>query len=317
MKKTLVAFAALAVVGAASAQSTATISGTIAAGYLKDLDGSKGLVLDSNSVKVSLSEDLGGGLKLSAATQFTGGSVRSSSTTVTTAAGDSIKVPAGVVKKEDSSISLAGGFGSLSYANTRSSSWAVSYGAVGDSWNWNGAYDNGDVFSRSPVDALTYSSPSMGGVNVIAQYVEAADGSGTPATKSAVLGVKYAAGPLSIGGRVVNSKNDAFTSGITKTSFDFGANYDLGIAKLGLGYDSKRRGKADTDKAAVVVGVAVPMGPVSLGLNYMKRDTASIIDLGLNYSLSKRSSVYVDFGQMKSNAGDSDNQYNIVLVHNF
>ena len=67
----------------------------------------------------------------------------------------------------------------------------------------------------------------------------------------------------------------------------------------------------------VVVGVAVPMGPVSLGLNYMKRDTASIIDLGLNYSLSKRSSVYVDFGQHKSNAGDSKSQYNIVLVHNF
>ena len=301
MKKTLVAFAALAVVGAASAQSTATISGTIAAAYLKDFDGSKGLVLDSNSVKVSLSEDLGGGLKLSAATQFTGNGSRG-----------------GNVTKEDSSVALAGGFGSLAYANSRSSTWAVSYGAVGDSWNWNGSYDNADVFSRSPVDALTYTSPSMGGVNVIAQYVESStDGSSTPATKSAVLGVKYAAGPLSIGGRVVNSKNDAFTSGITKTSFDFGANYDLGIAKLGLGYDSKRRGKADTDKAAVVVGVAVPMGPVSLGLNYMKRDAASIIDLGLNYSLSKRSSVYVDFGQHKSNAGDSSNQYNIVLVHNF
>ena len=300
MKKTLVAFAALAVVGAASAQSTATISGTIAAAYLKDFDGSKGLVLDSNSVKVSLSEDLGGGLKLSAATQFAGGSARKSN-----------------VVKEDSSIALAGGFGSLSYANTRSGTWAVAYGAVGDTWNWNGSYDNADVFSRSAIDALTYTSPSMGGVNVIAQYVESADGASTPATKTAALGVKYAAGPLAIGARFVNSKNDAFVSGITKNSFELGANYDLGVAKIGLGFDSKRRGIADSDKAAVVVGVAVPMGPASIGLNYSKRDTASIIDLGLNYSLSKRSSVYVDYGKFKSNAGESSSQYNIVLVHNF
>lgn len=301
MKKTLVAFAALAVVGAASAQSTATISGTIAAAYLKDFDGSKGLVLDSNSVKVSLSEDLGGGLKLSAATQFTGNGARG-----------------GNVTKEDSSVALAGGFGSVTYSNTRSGTWAVAYGAVGDTWNWNGSYDNSDVFSRSAIDALTYTSPSMGGVNVIAQYVESStDGASTPATKTAALGVKYAAGPLAIGARVVNSKNDAFVSGITKNSFELGANYDLGVAKIGLGFDSKRRGKADTDKAAVVVGVAVPMGPASIGLNYSKRDTASIIDLGLNYSLSKRSSVYVDYGKFKSNAGASSSQYNIVLVHNF
>lgn len=300
MKKTLVAFAALAVVGSAFAQSTATISGTIAAAYLKDLDGSKGLVLDSNSVKVSLSEDLGGGLKLSAATQFAGNGSRG-----------------GNVTKEDSSIALAGGFGSLAYANSRSGSWAVAYGAVGDTWNWNGAYDT-DVFQRSAVDALTYTSPSMGGVNVIAQYVESSkDGSGTPASKTAALGIKYAAGPLAVGARVVNTKNDAFVSGITKNSFELGANYDLGVAKIGLGFDSKRRGKADSDKAAVVVGVAVPMGPVSLGLNYGKRDKATFADLGLNYSLSKRSSVYVDYGKIKAQAGTSASQYNIVLVHNF
>lgn len=300
MKKTLVAFAALAVVGAASAQSTATISGTIAAGYLKDLDGSKGLVLDTNNVKVSLSEDLGGGLKLSAATQFAGGSARKSA-----------------VVKEDSSIALAGGFGSVSYANTRSGSWAVSYGAVGDSWNWNGPYDT-EVFQRSAVDALTYTSPSMGGVSVVAQYIESAtDGASTPAVKTAALGIKYAAGPLAIGARFVNSRGDAFVSGITKNSFEIGANYDLGIAKLGLGFDSKRRGKADTDKAAVVVGVAVPLGPVSLGLNYGKRDKATFADLGLNYSLSKRSSVYVDYGKIKAQAGTSASQYNIVLVHSF
>jgi predicted porin len=300
MKKTLVAFAALAVVGAASAQSTATISGTIAAAYLKDLDGSKGLVLDSNSVKVSLSEDLGGGLKLSAATQFAGNSGRG-----------------GNVTKEDSSIALAGGFGSLSYNNTRSGSWAVAYGAVGDTWNWNGAYDT-DVFQRSKIDALTYTSPSMGGVNVVAAYVESSnDGSGTPATTTAVLGVKYAAGPLAVGARVVSSKNDAFTSGITKNSFELGANYDLGVAKIGLGYDSKRRGKTDSDKAAMVVGVAVPMGPVSLGLNYGKRDKATFADLGLNYSLSKRTSVYVDYGKIKAQAGTSASQYNIVLAHSF
>lgn len=302
MKKTLIAFAALAAVGAASAQS-ATISGTIAAGYLKAIDGGKGLVLDSNSIKFAVSEDLGGGLKLSAATQIAANSNRG-----------------GNVTKEDSSLALSGGFGSLVYASTRSGSWAQSYGLVGDNWLWDGSNssNNKEVFSRVAIDALGYTSPAMGGANFVAGYSESSDdGAGTPATKSYNVGVKYAAGPLAAGARVVKSSNAAFTSAITKQSFELGANYDLGVAKIGVGYDSKRRGKTDADKAAMTVGVAMPLGPVSVGLNYGKRDASNFLELGVNYSVSKRTSVYVDYGKAKMVGGKTNSQYNIVLVNNF
>lgn len=307
MKKTLVAFAALAAVGAASAQSTATVSGYIAAGYLKAIDGNKGLVLDSNSIKVSLAEDLGGGLKLTAATQIKGNSARG-----------------GNVTKEDSSIGVAGSFGSLVFANSRSSTTALTAtGAMDNHWLWDNAYtsNGGGVFSRAPVDALTYTTPSMSGANVFVQYVEAkTDGYTTPAAKSGVLGVRYAAGPFSGAARFISSSGDAYPDGVRKTSFDLGAKYNLGVATIGLGYDSKRRGVAtssSTEKAAVVASVTAPLGPVTLGVNYGKRDVAKFAEVGVNYALSKRSSVYLDYGKATLADKSTNSQYNLVLVHNF
>jgi predicted porin len=302
LKKTLIAFAALAAVGAATAQSTATVSGTIAAGYLKAIDGTKGFVLDSNSIKVSLSEDLGGGLKLTAATQITGNSMRG-----------------GNVTKEDSSIALMGSFGTLSYANTRSGTWAQSYGLVGDNWLWDGSNtsNGGGVFSRAPIDLITYMTPNMSGFTGVVQYLESStDGSATPAAKSNVVGVRYAMGPLSAGVRTVGSTGAAF-EGKTKRSYDGGVNYNFGVAKVGVGFDSKRRGRTDSDKTAVTVGVSAPLGPVALGLNYGKRDVSNFMELGANYSLSKRSSVYLSYGKAKLADSSTNSQYNLVLVHNF
>jgi predicted porin len=303
MKKTLIALAAFAAVGTSFAQSTATVSGTIAAGYLKAIDGTKGFVLDSNSIKISVSEDLGGGLKLSASTQITGNSNRG-----------------GNVTKEDSTLALSGSFGSLSYANTRTGSWAQSYGLVGDNWLWDGSNDsnNKEVFSRVAIDALGYTSPSMSGFNIVAGYSESGtDGSATPATKTMNVGVKYAAGPVSAGFRIVRSSNDTYTSATTKQAYELGANYDFGVAKVGFGYDSKRRGKTSSDEAAMVVGVSAPLGPVELGLNYGKRDTSNFLELGTSYSLSKRSSVYLSYGKAKLADKSTNSQYNLVMVHNF
>lgn len=320
MNKIVVSCLLMACAGVASAQSTATVSGTIAAGYLKAIDGSKGLVLDSNSIRISLTEDLGDGLKLSAFTQFTGGSVRSQSNTVTTQAGDKISIPAGVVRKEDSSISLAGGFGSLSFANTRTNTLARDVGLVADNWVWDNPYssNNKEVFSREPVDILTYTTPDMSGIRASVAYFETAnDGSTTPTTKSASLALVYAAGPVKVAGRYINSKNDTWTGGTTKNSFDLGASYDLGMAKLGLGYDSKRRGKGNSDKAAVTASISAPVGPVTFGLNYGKRDTSDFTEASVKYALSKRSSVYLDYGKAKLADKTSNSQYNLVLVHSF
>ena len=137
MKKTLIAIAALATLGAASAQSTATISGTVAAGWLKALDGSKGAYLDTNSVKVGVVEDLGGGLKITASTQIAGNSNRG-----------------GVVTKDDSLLSIEGKFGGVAFESTRTASWGKNYGLVGDNWLWDGAYTECN-FAKAISDAYT------------------------------------------------------------------------------------------------------------------------------------------------------------------
>lgn len=303
MKKTLIAIAALATFGAASAQSTATISGTIAAGWLKALDGSKGLVLDSNSVKVGLVEELGGGLKVMANTQITGGSNRG-----------------GVVTKEDSQLALEGKFGTLSFDNTRTASWGKNYGLVGDNWLWDGAYTavGSEVYNRVETDQLSYTSPAFNGFNAVVSYNELAkDGASTPTTKVSSLGATYTNGKLSAGARVLSGSNAAWTSAVNKRSFEAGVNYDFGVAKVGLGYDSKRMGFSTNEKAALGLGVAVPFGKFTAGLNYAKRDKSSLVELGLNYSLSKRSSVYLDYGRSTFADGLKCNQANLILVHNF
>ena len=145
--------------GVANAQSTATVSGTIAAGYLKAIDGSKGLVLDSNSIRVGLTEDLGDGLKLSAYTQFKGNSARG-----------------GNLTKEDSAMTLSSSWGSLAYQNTRTSTLARDVGLVGDNWLWDNPYssNNKEVFSREAADYLTYTTADMSGIRASVAYFETA-----------------------------------------------------------------------------------------------------------------------------------------------
>ena len=312
MKKSLIALAAFAAVGAASAQSTATISGTFAAGYVKALNGAdKGLVLDTNTVNIAVSEDLGGGLKLSAATQISGNSQRGNAVT-----------------KDDTSVALAGKFGSLTFANTRFSSNAVGVGAVADVWLNEGVYDSNGayVFDRFPMDALLYTSPAFSGATVTVGYVEAAaDGATTPAAKVGLVAANYSAGKLTAAARFLSGTGDAFTSDVRKSSWDLGVNYDFGMVKVGAGVDSKRFlvSKSDTtEKNAFVLSASAPLGAATVGVNYYSRNKDSVVEAGVKYDLSKRSSVYGSYGRVKLNdystgATETSSQYGLYLVHNF
>jgi predicted porin len=300
MKKTLVAFAALAAVGAASAQSSATISGNVQFQYLSDMGGSaKGLGVAFANVRFKGTEDLGGGLKASFDSEIGLGNAR----------GDASK-------KRDTSLSLSGGFGTVAIANTRSSNYLVTYSQVG-SWNngWYGPYDySSAIVSRPPIDALSYTSPSMGGAQFGLGYSESGtDGNSTPGTKTVTAGVTYANGPLSAGLRAHSSRNSTWASGTTKTSVEVGANYNFGFLKVGLAADTKRRGLGGSDKGGIGFGLSAPIGPVTLGFGTIKRGDAQYMDFRANYALSKRTDVELNYGKVKN----ADSYYNIVLAHAF
>jgi len=102
-----------------------------------------------------------------------------------------------------------------------------------------------------------------------------------------------------------------------------GASYDLGIAKVGIGYQTtnvvKRTGSTTADpKGTTVVSASVPMGAASFGILYGTRGNNSTTTtstavtqaaLGVNYSLSKRTSLYamyndINVGKATTATGD-------------
>jgi len=311
MKKTLIALAALAAFGTASAQ--VILAGSASVATQKNLAGtSTGLSMTDNSLYVSATEDLGGGMSLKAA--FT---IESD-----TSRGDGFT-------RADQSFAIVTPTAILALANTRSG------GAQGASMiapvnlpddQWTSA-----VITREEVDAASLTFP-MGSFGAKISYVEAKNtptvaysGALKPAATSYALGGTFTQGPLSLAANYTSTTFDAASLavlsalGISRsTSTDFSLKYDAGVVVVALGYDSPRRGKADTDAAATLLGIKANLGQVSLGINYGKRDAASFMQLGAQYDLSKRTNVNVSFGNdIQSATAATNDQYRLSLNHSF
>ena len=315
MKKTLIALAAvasLATSGAAFAQ--ATISGGVGFASIKNLSGSsQGLLNTGAWLDVAASEDLGGGMKVSAFMELNM---------------DSSRASAGSAYSGDRNMTLSTPSFSLTLANSRSGGNQAA-ALVAPVNLWDGYWGAGGVITRVNVDAAVLSVPMAGGLTVQGKYVESGPDYATSAgTTTMVLGAIYAAGPLKVAGFVNQS---AFTpataatlatAGITNPrtmSTDLSVTYDAGVAKVGLGYDSTRRGKQDgTDDAAILAGVTVPMGKASFGVNYGKRGNGSFNQIGAQYDMSKRTNVNLSFGNADTGAANGQtNEYSLSLNHYF
>lgn len=361
MKKTLVAVAALTLVSGAFAQSTVYLTGLVGAAAqsfdrFNDGTGAKdpvtglsainngnrerGISLTDATIKVGVTEDLGGGLKAAANIQFD--SIGSSSDAT---------FGKGLLRR-NTDISLTGGFGQVSFTNTRSGN-LLTKGMVAPSNLYLGIYDGSMVVNRSPVDALTYGM-KFGDFTGSVQYVEAdTDGEWDAKVKVGVLNLGYAKGPIAAGvavkGYSFRDGQDeklaaAYGSGIArKNRLEAFATYDFGVAKLGVGYDGKNVGTSDAaplanlaneyasirtagtpdyvrfnNAAAYSVGVSAPIGAFTVGANYAKRDIAKLTEVVAKYDLSKRTNLNASLGRQTANEGtDSGNQYRIGMYHSF
>jgi predicted porin len=188
-------------------------------------------------------------------------------------------------------------------------------------------------------NAVTYMSPSFGGVTVAAQMgfgetvTNAAQAAGANSAtlsnekknEQTALRVAYAAGPLAAGLAYETVKNGAFAAvtyagqatGLTAFDYDkrkamnISASYDFGVAKVGfVNNNTKFDDSTGTTKwAANTLSVAAPMGAVtafaSFGAGKLKDvdgstiTKASAYQLGASYALSKRTNVYAFTGQTK------------------
>jgi predicted porin len=296
MKKTLIAMAAVAVAGVASAQ--VTITGKIGFGVKDSSEMARTVDWTDGGVAFSASEDLGGGLTAAASMAITGMTNHGASST-----GDG------------ASLSLSGGFGKIAYASGSSDSDRLGVGSAL-------AISANTVFggTGNEVAKLEYTLPSMvDGLSVTARMSGAASGSDAFETKGKDIQMRlaYSTGPL---GLTYN------TIGGAKPATDIGATYDFGIAKVAYAADVTGTYAADAAGKRSEVSVTVPMGDLTVAMstgtraassNGTSKKRASGTEFNVNYALSKRTSINAAYATVTTTGSVKQTANTIKLFHTF
>jgi len=327
MKKSLVALAALAVVGAASAQ--VSITGTTSFSYQTSLTGKQGIAMSDNSIFLGDTEDLGGGAKLVMSTGFDAG-------------GRNNATGGGNFGQENSSLTVSGSFGAVKLQSYESDGpFAAVEGLSGASLDVGMFDSNAAGLAKRFRNGISYVAPSMAGFTPALTYVTLAGQYGPNETlgekTKVVPAVTYKAGALTVYGEYAVFNGSYNASAGATTSADDGvtqptvtALYDFGAAQVGAGWT-----KASNDDPVVILGVSVPVGNLTFGLatasyaysggvkttvngvttnnsrtaNVSASGTATFTEASVAYALSKRTSVKASFGMV--------NDQGVALANNF
>lgn len=310
MKKTLIALAAVAATSAAFAQSSVNLTGEFAYGFQQTTTAgvkAKGFGMDTAAVKVSVTEDLGGGLKAIAAMQL-----------ANIARGNT-------VGGEDFTMVLAGGFGSILLGQIEIGSGIRGLGQAGAPVNnMEGEILGGAVNG----DIVKYATPSFGGFKASVSFVEGigapvlglGDGMDTGESRSVTLGGEYASGPIAAKIDTTSWSQTPAAAG-PDSRYRLSGSYDLGVVKLGAGYEDRKNNNSTHIKQSIL-GVSAPFGPVTVGAVHVTNKTAAGTrkgySLGASYALSKRTSVIANYAAWEPTvAAAKDKKTFIVLDHTF
>jgi len=323
MKKSLIALAALAAVGVASAQSSVSISGGYNLGVGKSIS-TAGVVdtrasvvnnlANGNNITFTVNEDLGGGLRAIASTniRYDASTGMNTSNTVnnTSTAGDPFA--------QNSSIALAGSFGQVTMGRFTSGVAAPI-----------GGYDPfftstlGVAISAPPPrinDTVQYATPTMSGFRAtIETSLRAGTGNATASAvaKDAVqYTLTYNQGPVSlmVGGGNTQQQSNNKISGV-------GASYNMGVAIPTVAYAKTGNGASTSGSTEeTAVGVTVPLGAISLLAGHRKTEGSGTAALntkrnsvGAHYILSKRTRALVEVAKETS----KDTAWVLGLRHTF
>lgn len=343
MKKTLVAIAALAAVGAASAQSSVTLYGRIDASIGNVKTSTAGVTTADGGALIRSgghtgsrwglrgSEDLGGGLKAN----FTLEQGFNIDTGTDAAAGD-------FSFSRQAFVGLSGGFGTLNIGRqydivdnmfcAHDGMGCSGYSAVAATA---GSGAVGDTIVRQN-NSVMYTTPNMGGFSATAMWAPGENKvpGGASAGKNVGIMASYANGPLNVGAGYQSNKATGATSATVQTIM--GVSYDLGAAKLFGQYSTGKNksvgaGVGYEDKGWNL-GVVVPVGAARLMANYATEDTdnraganvteAKAFGLMAQYDLSKRTYVYAAYRNLQNDPAGANNttktrSLGLGLVHNF
>jgi predicted porin len=328
MKKSLIALAALAAT-ASFAQSSVSIDGAMRIGVLNNKAGTT-ITPNQGSANVfnfRISEDLGGGLKAMAMTQrrfdATNGAERNESGAAGNAAGFHLAV-----------VSLAGGFGQ------------IDLGRIGLDQNWgynpfgsNGAHLNPISFAGATQNGQwRYTLPTLvAGLKLSVAGAVQGNNAGAEADSQQLLAT-YATGPLSVtvvsekvygnqvGGVGANSGGATPAASASAKAggsklFTVGASYDLGVAKIMAiaGNEENATTGAKLNKGTSI-SATVPFGATTLKvglLNDQHTTNNDKVSVGVDYALSKRTTVSADTYKIRNAATNLGQQTWIGVRHAF
>jgi len=311
MKKTLVALAVLAASGASFAQ--VTITGQYGYGYKTTTTGADskgGLGISDSNIVFGVSEDLGGGLKASAQMKIDG-------------------INRGGIGGGDSFVTVSGGFGTLSlglaeYDTDLPDQFGTFLGAT------LATYSKND--SERIADFVQYST-TLGPVGVSVRHTEndkalGAGAAGSSSPRLNTVAASYAVGALSVKAdySVYDNKGDAAVSSLDNRA-TLGGNYDLGVAKLGLGYQ-RTAWTLGASASDAFIGATTAFGALNVGVDYLssKLDgfgandkTYSGWGVQATYNLSKRTNVRFRYSSVDGSLANTDktNATAVALYHNF
>ena len=302
--------AAVAVAGAASAQ--VSITGNLGYGWETKSQGNgpstKGLKVTDGNVKFSATEDLGGGMSVATAMDIqsrgrdTTIAGRDASITLVTGAGG---FTLGAVEAGNGIIGLGGaGAPTIGLDGNRAQTDPVA-----------GARNNGVLDGASNVNIAQYSLPVGNGFGIsIARIDDTATGEG--ANPGNVYGATYAMAGFNVKVDVTKAQL------LNRTRLS--ASYDLGSAVIGAGYQTRKPNNATAEtllgkgtNKQTIIGVAMPVGALTVGLNYATNKNADDIgangkglsnkgtDIGVSYALSKRTALYAQMQRVTVGTADA------------
>jgi hypothetical protein len=280
-----------------------------------------GVRVTDGDVNFAAVEDLGGGLKATA------------SIAVLTRGRDT------AISGRDASLTLSGGFGSVMVGSVEAGNGIIGLGGAGAPVY---GLDGPVIAGASNTDLIKYTSPAMNGFSFSLTATDSSAaaqtlGMGATATTqdSTVVGVNYANGPLAVAADLTNYGANAASAPLADDRSRISASYDLGVAKVGMGLQTSKTVAGSKTKDSIM-GVSVPMGAVSFGVNYATQQVDSGVkvkgtDFGVKYDLSKRTYIAAHYQKVTNRtaalgteshtaataAGNSNNKFRVQLAHSF
>jgi predicted porin len=320
MKKTLIAFAAVAAATGAMAQ--ATISGGINVGILDTgAAGAKAAVSSlgggANAVNIATTEDLGGGLRAG----FTG-QIRFNAST-----GDMNSSGTGQAQFHAANVFVGGSLGTARIGKIAEASNCAydPWGCTGGAALMGGTGLSSLIAAGTQASSVSYASPTIAGFSVGLQTSVS-----TRQNERQVFNINYANGPFTAQFLRSNSSANAAPNGTAITDVDgsgqsIAASYNFGIASAHFVNAVTKNAAGAKTANLTSLGLVVPMDSITILAGYIKAKTGGTytataandtkLSVGVNYALSKRTTVGADL--FKAEAVGSSTGYALRVRHTF